>query len=128
MKEVIAAAQAPAALGPYSQGIKTDCGRLIFCSGQIGLDPHTGELVSDQVTDQARRVMENLKVVLAAGGAGFADVVKTTIYLTDIADFSAVNEVYAAYFSDLPPARATIECSRLPKEARVEIEALAVVG
>ena len=118
---------APKAIGPYSQAISA--GGMLFCSGQIPLDPKTGEMVgASDVRAQARQVMENLKAVLAAGGASFANVVKTTIYLKDLADFGAVNEVYGGYFQAAPPARATVQVAGLPRGALVEIDAIAVVG
>jgi 2-iminobutanoate/2-iminopropanoate deaminase len=128
MKKVIATDQAPAALGPYSQAVAAKCGQLVFCSGQIGIDPATGELVSADVAEQTRRVMENLQAILASAGTDFDAVVKTTLFLADIADFAAANEVYAGFFAKNPPARATVECSALPKGARVEIDAVAVIG
>jgi 2-iminobutanoate/2-iminopropanoate deaminase len=119
---------APKAIGPYSQAIQVNAGRMIFCSGQIPLDPKTGDMVgAGDVKVQAQRVMENLQAVLKAGGATFANVVKTTIYLVDLADFGTVNEVYGRFFADAPPARATIQIAGLPKGALVEIDAIAVV-
>jgi 2-iminobutanoate/2-iminopropanoate deaminase len=118
---------APQAIGPYSQAVKA--GNLLFCSGQIPLDPKTGEMVgASDVREQAKRVMQNLQAVLHAGGASFASVVKTTIYLKDLADFGAVNEIYGAHFKDAPPARATVQVAGLPRGALVEIDAIAVVG
>ena len=128
MKRIISTYNAPAALGPYSQAVAARCGELVFCSGQIGIDPATGELVGKGTVEQARRAMENLKAVLTEAGTGFETVVKTTIFLVDMADFAVVNEVYAGYFANNPPARATVECSALPKGARVEIDAVAVIG
>lgn len=127
MKKTVATDKAPAALGPYSQAIAAEGGRMLFCSGQIGIDPATGDLVSPDVAAQTRRVMDNLAAVLAAGGAGFDAVVKTTIFLADINDFATVNKVYSGYFRENPPARATVACSSLPKGARVEIDAFAVI-
>lgn len=124
-KRVVSTEKAPAAIGPYSQAIKT--GDLLFMSGQIPLDPRTGNLVSGDIEAETRRVMENLGAVLAAAGAKFENLVKTTIYLTDLGDFAAVNRVYASYFSLDPPARATVQVSALPRGARVEIEAIARV-
>jgi 2-iminobutanoate/2-iminopropanoate deaminase len=118
---------APKAIGPYSQAIKA--GNLLFCSGQIPLDPTSGEMVGvGDVRAQARRVMENLQAVLQAGGASFASVVKTTIFLSDLGDFGAVNEIYGGYFKENPPARATVQVAGLPRGAMVEIDAIAVVG
>jgi 2-iminobutanoate/2-iminopropanoate deaminase len=124
---VVASPDAPKAIGPYSQGIVAE-GRLLFCSGQIPLDPHSGEMVgASDVRAQARRVLDNLGAVLAAGGASFSSVVKTTIYLADLADFGAVNEVYAGYFGTAQPARATVQVAGLPRGALVEIDAIAVI-
>jgi 2-iminobutanoate/2-iminopropanoate deaminase len=115
---------APAAIGPYSQAIET--GDLVFLSGQIAMDPTTGEIAAGlSVGQEAERVMRNLLAVLEAAGATAADVVKTTIYLTDLGAFQAVNEVYGRFFEGDPPARATVQVSALPKGARVEIEAIA---
>lgn len=122
--QVISTAEAPKAIGPYSQAIRV--GALVFCSGQIPLDPATGELVGPDVRLQTRRVMDNLAAVLAAAGSGLARVVKTTIFLTDLGDFAAVNEVYGSYFAGQYPARATIQVAALPRGSRVEIEAIAL--
>ena len=119
----IATEAAPAAIGPYSQAVRM--GKWIFCSGQIPLDPASGELVGGTAAEQAQRVLANLAAVLDAAGAGFDRVVKTTIYLKDLGDFAAVNEVYAKAFGDHRPARATVEVSRLPKDVLVEIDAVA---
>ena len=118
---------APGALGPYSQAIDVDLGtgRLVFLSGQIPIDPGTGDAIGGSVTDQVHRVMANLAAVLEAAGSGFDRVVKTTIFLTDMGDFAEVNAAYGEYFGDVPPARATVEVRRLPKDVRVEIEAVA---
>ncbi len=124
MKKTIATTQAPAAIGPYSQGIVV--GKMLFSAGQIPLDPATGELVTGPVGDQATRVMENLRAVLAASGMEFRDVVKTTIFLTNLGDFAAVNTVYASYFSEPFPARSTVQVSALPRGAQVEIELTAI--
>ncbi len=119
---------APRAIGPYSQGIASTGERLIFCSGQIALDPGSGEMVgAGDVRVQTRRVLDNLSAVLSAAGASFDHVVKTTIYLADLADFGHVNEIYGGYFQKAPPARATIQVAGLPKGALVEIDAIAVV-
>jgi 2-iminobutanoate/2-iminopropanoate deaminase len=114
---------APAAIGPYSQAIATE--NLVFCSGQIGLDPSTGELVPGGVTEQADRALRNLGAVLDAAGLGYAQVVKSTVFLVDFADFPALNEAYRKFFPDPPPARSTIGVAALPKGARVEIEVVA---
>jgi 2-iminobutanoate/2-iminopropanoate deaminase len=119
----ISTSAAPAAIGPYSQAIGV--GRLVMCSGQIGLDPGSGELVEGGVAAQAERALRNLAAVLDASGLGFDDVVKTTVFLVDMADFAALNEVYARFVTDPPPARSTIAVAALPKGARVEIEAIA---
>lgn len=122
--KIIVTDQAPAAIGPYSQAVKA--AGLLFCSGQIPLDPVSGELVSGDIRLETVRVMENLRGVLAAAGCGFEQVVRTTIYLVDMDDFPAVNEVYGRYFSAEKPARATVAVAALPKGARVEIDAVAV--
>ncbi|MCE1226755.1 MAG: RidA family protein [Geobacteraceae bacterium] len=119
----IATDKAPAAIGPYSQAVVA--GGLLFCSGQIPLDPVSGELVVGTVEQETERVMENLRGVLEAAGTNFDHLVKTTIYLTDMADFAAVNQVYGQYFSTIKPARATVAVAALPRGARVEIEAVA---
>ena len=119
----IATDKAPAAIGPYSQAVVA--GGLLFCSGQIPLDPVSGELVSGTVEQETERVMENLRGVLEAAGTDFDHLVKTTIYLTDMADFAAVNQIYGQYFSAIKPARATVAVAALPRGARVEIEAVA---
>jgi 2-iminobutanoate/2-iminopropanoate deaminase len=122
-RQAVSTGGAPAAIGPYSQGIAVD--GFVFCSGQIGLDPATGELVSGGVEPEADRALRNLAAVLDAGGASMADVVKTTVFLADIADFPVVNAVYARHMPDPPPARSTFAVGALPKGARVEIEAIA---
>ena len=121
--KAISTAEAPAAIGPYSQAIRS--GDLVFLSGQVPIDPGTGELVTGDIAAQTERVLDNLQAVLAAAGCTFADVVKTTIYLTDLGDFQVVNQTYAKRFSAAPPARATVQVSALPKGARVEIDAIA---
>jgi len=123
-KEEIRTMMAPEAIGPYSQGIKA--GALVFCSGQIPMDPATGEIVSGGIGEQTKQVMDNLMVVLMTGGCSFDDVVKATVYLTDLNDFDAMNEVYGSFFGDAPPARATVQVSALPKGARVEIDLIAL--
>jgi 2-iminobutanoate/2-iminopropanoate deaminase len=117
---------APAAIGPYSQAVRA--GGFLFTAGQIGLDPATGELVGPDVESQARRVFANLAAVLASANAGFADVVKTTVYLADMADFATVNAIYAEHFVTPYPARSTVEAGGLPKGARVEIDVIARVS
>ena len=123
MKRTIISADAPKAIGPYSQGIRV--GTLLFLSGQVGLDPATGQMVDGDVAAQTRRVMENLAAVLKSAGLSLADVARTTIYLADMNDFARVNEVYGSYFSEPYPARATVQVARLPRDARVEIDAVA---
>jgi 2-iminobutanoate/2-iminopropanoate deaminase len=121
----ISTPDAPRAIGPYSQAIVAN--GMVFCSGQIALDPKTGELVgASDVRVQARRVMDNLRAVLGAAGSSFEKVVRTTIYLTDLGDFGAVNEIYGACFGTTPPARATVQVAGLPKGAMVEIDAIAL--
>lgn len=122
---VVATDRAPAAIGPYVQARVV--GRTVYCSGQIALDPTTGQLVEGGITEQTRRVLDNLSAVLVAAGGRLADVVKTTVFLADMADFAAMNEVYATAFADPPPARSTVAAAGLPRGARVEIEAIAVL-
>jgi 2-iminobutanoate/2-iminopropanoate deaminase len=122
-RQAISTTSAPAAIGPYSQGIALD--DLVFCSGQIGLDPASGALVEGGVEAQAERALQNLGAVLDAAGCTFADVVKTTVFLADIDDFALVNAVYARFMPDPPPARSTFAVGALPKGARIEIEATA---
>ncbi len=124
MKKVIATTDAPAAVGPYSQAISA--GNLLFCAGQIPLDPTTNELVAGGVTEQTTQVCQNISGVLKANGMTFANVVKSTVFLTDLANFSAMNTVYAKYFQEPFPARSTIQVSALPRGAQVEIEVVAV--
>jgi 2-iminobutanoate/2-iminopropanoate deaminase len=123
-KTVIASPNAPAAIGPYSQAIKV--GKTVYLSGQIAIDPKTKQLMADaSIEDQTRRVLENLKAVLAADGMTLDNVVSTTVFVKDMNDFGKVNEVYAAFFTSAPPARATVEVARLPKDAKIEISAIA---
>lgn len=126
MREAVATDRAPAAIGPYAQAVRA--GQLLFLSGQVPLDPSTGDLVDGDVAAQTHRVMQNLEAVLAAAGASLARVVRTTIYVHDLADFAAVNDVYGSYFTAPYPARATVQVARLPKDARVEIDAIALLG
>ena len=125
MKEIIATENAPGAIGPYSQAIKTN--GMVFCSGQIPIDIATGEFVSDDVAEQTEQVLKNLSAVLEAAGTSLNNVVKTTVFLMDMADFAVMNEVYAKYFNENKPARATVQAAGLPRGARVEIECIAVV-
>lgn len=125
-RKIVQTDEAPAPVGPYSQAVRA--GDWLFLSGQVPLDPATGELVGEDAAAQAARVLENIGAILRAAGMDYADVVKTTIFLVDLRDFAAVNEVYARYFSERPPARSTVQVSALPKGARVEIEAVAVRG
>ncbi len=127
MKEIIKTDKAPAAIGQYSQAVKVPCGTMLFCSGQIPLDPKTMEVVGTDAREQTKQVMDNLGAVLKEAGVNFSNVVKTTIFLADMSDFVAVNEVYAAYFDYNPPARAAVQVARLPKDVRVEIDAIAVL-
>lgn len=124
-RRIIRTPSAPIAVGPYSQALRA--GSLLFTSGQIPLDPQTGLLEPGPIEVQTKRVMENLRAVLTEGGASFSDVVKATVYLTDLADFTKVNAVYAAYFPSDPPARSTVQVSALPLGARVEIDMIAVL-
>lgn len=125
-REAVKAAGAPAVIGPYSQAVRA--GGLLFCSGQIPLDPATGKLVEGGIGIQTERVLSNLEAVLAAGGATLRSVVKTTVYLVDLGEFPAMNAVYGKFFPEDPPARATVQVVRLPAGARVEIEAVATIG
>lgn len=125
-KQPVSTTGAPGAIGPYSQAIVA--GGFVHCSGQIGIDPASGELVSDDVARQAERVLTNLAAVLEAAGSSLAHVVKCNVYLTDMGDFAAVNEVYARFFPEPPPARACVEVSRLPKDVQVEIDCIALAG
>ena len=123
MKKIISTNEAPGAIGPYSQAVRT--GNFLFCSGQIPLDPKSGQIISGDITAQTRRVLENIAAVLRAEGLTFDNIVKTTIFLTDLGDFQTVNEVYGSYFKQSPPARSTVQVSALPKGAKIEIEAIA---
>lgn len=123
-KSVVRTSNAPEAIGPYSQAITAN--GFVFCSGQVPLDPESGELVRGSIEDQTRRCLTNLEAVLDAAGAGLADVVKVTAYLTDMGDFPAFNEVYGTFFRGDAPARATVGVAALPKGARVEVECLAL--
>lgn len=124
-KEVIYSATAPEPIGPYSQAVKH--GNFLFISGQIAIDRETGTIVSQNIQDEATQVMKNLEAILRAAGMSFSNVVKTTIFLKDMNNFSAVNEVYGSYFAEQPPARETVEVSRLPKDVNVEISCIAAM-
>jgi len=126
VREAISTPQAPAAIGPYSQAIRA--GGFLFVSGQIPLDPATGALVDADVTAQTHRVLRNLGAILTAAGTSFEHVVKTTVYLADMSEFAAMNEVYASYFPAPAPARATVQAARLPRDVRVEIDLIAHVS
>ena len=126
MKEIISTENAPGAIGPYSQAIKA--GGFIYCSGQIPIDPATGTFVSDNVSEQTDQVLKNLSAVLEAAGSSLDGVVKTTVFLADMNDFGEMNEVYGKYFDTNKPARATVQAARLPRDARVEIECIALIG
>ncbi|MCR4439676.1 MAG: RidA family protein [bacterium] len=123
-RQVIATAQAPAAIGPYSQGIKV--GNMLFTSGQIAIDPATGQLLTGSIEEQTRRVLDNLGAVLKAAGMDFGDVVSATVYMDDIANYPGINAVYAEYFPKDPPARCAMQVARLPKGAAVEIALVAI--
>ena len=124
-KQTISTPAAPAAIGPYSQAIR--CGNLLFLSGQIPLDPESGSIVEGDAAVQTARILQNLSAVLEAGGSSLGRVLKATVYLRDLADFSLVNEVYARFFNDCPPARSTVQVARLPRDVSVEIDVIAEV-
>src|SRR5579862_7589900 len=126
MKKIISTDRAPKAIGPYSQAVVVN--GFIFLSGQIPLDPATNQLIEGDIVVQTERVIENLKSVLAAGGSSLAEVVKTTVFLKDMGEFAKMNEVYGRYFAENPPARATVEAARLPRDVRVEIDCIATVS
>ena len=126
MKEIIATDHAPRAIGPYSQAVRA--GNLVFASGQIPIDPATGEFVAGGIAEQTEQVLRNVRAVFEAAGVGLGQVIKTTVFLADMDDFTAMNEVYGRFFGENPPARATVQAARLPRDARVEIEAIAVVN
>jgi 2-iminobutanoate/2-iminopropanoate deaminase len=126
MKQIVSTEQAPRAIGPYSQAVISN--GFVFLSGQIPLDPATNQLIDADVAAQTERVLENLKAVLAAAGSSLERVVKTTVYLKDMSEFAKMNEVYARYFPANPPARATVEAARLPRDVRVEIDCIATAG
>ncbi len=125
MKHIIATDRAPKAIGPYSQAVRA--GNLVFASGQIPIDPDTGEFVAGGIAEQTEQVLRNLTAVFEAAGLGLNQVIKTTVFLADMDDFTAMNEVYGRFFAEQPPARATVQAARLPRDARVEIEAIAML-
>jgi 2-iminobutanoate/2-iminopropanoate deaminase len=124
MREVISTSDAPKAIGPYSQGVRAD--GLVFTAGQVAFDPKTQQIVDGDISAQTERVMQNLSAILTAAGCGMQDVIRSTVFLKNMDDFAAMNAVYAKYFSAAPPARSTVEVSRLPKNALVEIDMIAV--
>ena len=126
MKQIIATERAPQAIGPYSQAVVA--AGLVFCSGQIPLDPSTGEFVEGGVAEQTEQVLRNVSNLLEAAGPGLSRVVKTTVFLADMNDFAAMNETYARFFGENPPARSTVQAARLPRDARVEIDVIALAG
>jgi len=123
-REIIASPHAPAAIGPYSQAVKV--GNTLYCSGQIAIDPSTGELVNESVEAETRQVLENLSAVLTEAGFALSDVVRTTVYMTDMEDYAKINKIYGEYFTGNPPARAAVQVANLPKYVRVEISCIAV--
>ena len=125
MKELITAAGAAKAIGPYSPALKV--GNMLFLSGSIPLDPSTGQLVEGGITEQTRRVMENIKALLAAAGASFDQIARTTVFMVDLGEFAAMNEIYAGYFTAPYPARSTVQVVKLPRDVRVEIDVIAVL-
>ncbi|ERM81314.1 endoribonuclease L-PSP [Rhodonellum psychrophilum GCM71 = DSM 17998] len=125
-KEIIYSQEAPAPIGPYSQAVKA--GNTLYVSGQIALDPETGELINENITEETHAVMKNMEAVLRAAGFSFGDVVKCTIFIKNMDEFSTINEAYGQYFKNNPPARETVEVSRLPKNVNVEISCIAVKG
>jgi 2-iminobutanoate/2-iminopropanoate deaminase len=125
MREIVATEHGPKAIGPYSQAVKAN--GFVFTAGQVALDPATGAMVGTEIKAQTERVMENLKGIVEAAGSSLHKVVKTTVFLKDMNDFAAMNEIYAKYFPSAPPARSTVEVARLPKDARVEIEVVALL-
>ena len=126
-KQIVHTDRAPAAIGPYSQGVKVAGGELLFTAGQIAMDPTSGEILSGGIKEQTRRVLENVKAVVEAGGSSLDRVVKVTVFLADMNDFAAMNEVYGEYFKEGPPARSAVQVARLPKDVAIEIECVAVL-
>ncbi len=125
MKDIVVTNRGPKPIGPYSQAIKSN--GFLFISGQVGVDPVSGEFAGPSIQQQTERMLENVKAILEAGGASLSHVVKTTVFLKDMNDFAAMNEVYARYFTAAPPARSTVQVARLPKDALVEIEVVAAI-
>ena len=125
MKQIISTDRAPRAIGPYSQAVSS--GNLVFASGQIPIDPATGEFVAGGIAEQTEQVMRNLRAVFEAAGVELSQVIKTTVFLADMDEFSAMNEIYGRFFGENPPARATVQAARLPRDARVEIDAIALI-
>ena len=126
MKQIVSTEGAPKAIGPYSQAVVWN--RLVFLSGQIPLDPATGQIVEGGIVEQTTRVLENLRAVLEASGSSFENVLKTTVFIKNMSDFPQMNEVYARYFLSAPPARSTVEAARLPRDVQVEIDCIAIAG
>lgn len=126
MKQTIKTDAAPAAIGPYSQAVLVKGGDLVFCSGQIPIDPKTGQISGKSTSEQCKQVMDNISALLKAAGSDMSKVVKTTIFLTDMSDFGPVNEMYSTYFDTAPPARSTVQVGRLPKDVKIEIEVIAL--
>src|SRR5215467_11296167 len=124
MRERVQTDGAPKAIGPYSQAIKTN--GLVFCSGQVALDPATGQVIEGGIREQTERVMRNLAAVLEAAGSSLQQAIKTTVFLADLGDFSEMNEVYGSFFSEPPPARSTVQVSRLPKDVKIEVDVIAL--
>lgn len=125
-KKQVSTVEAPAAIGPYSQAIV--CGNMLYASGQIPINPRTGKIESDDISEQAHRVFKNIGAVLAAKGLGFSSVVKTTVFLTDLGDFNTVNEIYGGYFTEPYPARSCVQVAKLPKNVKIEVEIIAEIG
>ena len=125
-KEIVSTNDAPQAIGPYSQAVRFD--NLIFVSGQIPIEPETGKIIKGNIGEQTKLILENLNNILAAGGSSLDNVLRTTIFLTNLEDYSVVNETYAQYFNDLPPARSTVQVAKLPMDAQIEIDAIASIN
>ena len=125
-RDIITTDRAPAAIGPYSQAVKTQ--DLVFISGQLPIDPQSGHLVTGDIRDQTRQAMQNLEAILAAAGSSLDHIVKTTLFITDMDQFATINDVYAEFFSGHPPARACVQVARLPRDAGIEVEAVALSG